>query len=135
MRHITNGLRSGAEESDDFQDIRMWRSLTVFTAQQFYQTYQRPLIVPMTLASPAYFTEIHSGLSAIAPLHHFCLTASLRTVQQRLQERGDGPDPCQRKAAICIPLLNDPMFAVHIDTERRTTIQIVDVILAHLRKS
>lgn len=36
VRRITDGARSTEEETDDFQDIRLWRSLTVITVQQLY---------------------------------------------------------------------------------------------------
>ncbi len=53
VRHITSGVRHNEEETDDFQDIALWRSLTVATAEQLYHQYGRILIVPMTLTNPA----------------------------------------------------------------------------------
>jgi len=133
VRHLTGGLRRGAEDTDDFQDIRIWPPLTVITAQQLYQSYAHPLIVPMTLANPAYLAPIRKGFSTIAPVYHFCLVASLETIQQRLQTRGEGPGSWTwRKAAQYVPQLTDPSYATHIDAERQAVPEIVDQILAHI---
>src|SRR5215208_1921527 len=63
VRHITTGLRHGAEDTDDFQDIRIWPALTIATAEQMYHSYARPLIVPMTLANAAVLEPIRNGFS------------------------------------------------------------------------
>lgn len=132
-RYVTHGLRSGAEDTDDFQDIRMWPPLTVATAQQLIQSYHRPLIVPMTLANPTYFDSIRIGFAAIAPVRHFCLIASLPTIQRRLHDRGDGPGSWTwRKAEQYVPRLSDPTYATHLDTERNDVNEVVDQILAQL---
>lgn len=118
VRIITEGVRDDPEETDDFQDIALWRSLTIETARQLRARYGRPLIVPMTLANRAYFDEIRDGFAALTPvLHHFCLVAPLATIQARLAARGARPGSWgQRKAAVCAPLLADDYFRVHIDT-------------------
>ena len=132
-RHLTAGLRDAAEETDDFQDIRMWPPLTVCAAQQLYQSYGRSLIVPMTLVRPAVLEPIRQGLSAIAPTYHFCLVASLGVIQQRLQARGAGPGSWPwRKAAQYVPQLQSPAYATHLDTERHSVAEVVGQILARL---
>jgi hypothetical protein len=132
-RYITSGLRHGAEDTDDFQDIRIWPALTVATAQQLYETYARPLIVPMTLAHPAVFHPIRDGFGAFAPVHHFCLVAPLATIQQRLQDRGEGPGSWTwRKAEQYVPRLADPCYTTHIDTQRHAVPAVVDQLLAHI---
>jgi cytidylate kinase len=134
-RYLTNGLRHDAEETDDFQDIRMWPPLTVSTAQQLYHCYGRSLIMPMTLVKPTVFEPIRQGLRAIAPTFHFCLIASLEIIQQRLQTRGDGPGSWTwRKAAQYVPQLQDPSYARHLDTERYSVAEIVDQILVQSRQ-
>jgi len=133
VRYLTTGLRRNGEDTDDFQDIRMWPPLTVITAQQLYQSYARPLIVPMTLVQPAVLEPIRQGFSSIAPVYHFCLVAPLATIQQRLQSRGDGPESwAWRKAAQYVPQLADPSYAIHLDTERHATPELIDQILAHI---
>ncbi len=89
-RKLTEGARAEEDETDDFQDIALWRALTVDTARHLFRRYQRPLVVPMTLSNPDYFGEIRGGLEQLGlPLFHFCLVAPLETVQQRLLARGD----------------------------------------------
>jgi len=132
-RYLTNGLRTGAEDTDDFQDIRMWPQLTIDTARQLVQCYGRPLIVPMTLANRSSFEHIRAGFAALAPVYHFCLVASLPTIQGRLQSRGDAPGSWPwRKAEQYGPRLNDPTFATHLDTEQHSVAEIVEQVLARL---
>ncbi|MEO7912287.1 MAG: AAA family ATPase [Roseiflexaceae bacterium] len=131
-RHLTSGLRHDAEETDDFQDIQIWPSLTVSTAHQLYHCYGRSLIIPMTLVKPTVLEPIRQGLSAIAPTFHFCLSASLEIIQQRLHTRGDGPGSwAWRKAAQYVPQLQAPSYARHLDTERHSVSEIVEQILVH----
>lgn len=132
-RHLTEGLRHGEENTDDFQDIALWRSLTVAAAQGLWRRYQRPMIVPMTLAQPTYLGEIRAGLAACAPTHHFCLVAPLATVQRRLAQRGEQPGSwAWRKAERCVPTLDHPRYAQHIPTDGREVPAVVEDILARL---
>ncbi len=119
VRLLTEGVRDGAEDTDDFQDIALWRSLTIETARGLRARYGRPLIVPMTLANRAYFDDVRAGFAALTPvLHHVCLVAPLPTIAVRLAARGAGPGSWpQRKAAACVPLLADEHFRIHIDTD------------------
>ncbi len=134
VRYLTEGLRAGAEDTDDFQDIRMWPPLTVATARELVHSYRRPLIVPMTLANPVYFDHIRAGFAAIAPVYHYCLVASLPTILRRLQARGDGLGSWTwRKAEQYVPRLNDPIFATHLDTEQHAVAEIVEQILGHIQ--
>ena len=134
VRAITEGVRRGPEDTDDFQDIALWRSLTVETARQLYQRYERPLIVPMTLANPAYLDEVRAGFARITPrLHHFCLVAPLETVQARLRARGDAEGSWAfRKAARYVPVLSDPRFREHIDTVGASPPEIAERIVDFL---
>ncbi|MGH2543796.1 MAG: AAA family ATPase [Ardenticatenaceae bacterium] len=134
VRHITRDVRYAAEETDDFQDIALWRSLTVAVAEHLYRQYRRTLIVPMTLTNPAYFHEIRSGFTCIGPpVYYFCLTASLTTIHRRLIERGDveGAWPW-RKAGQCVPALSGPPFEEYISTEGRSVEEVVADILCSL---
>src|SRR5262245_39754401 len=83
LRVFTQGIRSGDEDTDDFQDIALWRTLTVQTAAGLIGQYHRTLVVPMTLANPAYFRKIKNGFEHIDEVvHHFCLMASAETIHQ-----------------------------------------------------
>ncbi len=129
-RRVTEGVRYGAEDTDDYQDIALWRLLTVTTGQHLYRQYERPLIVPMTLVNCSYLAAIRSGFEAVAPVYHFCLTAPLPVVQQRLLDRGDGPGTWPwEKAAQCVPVLEDNHYQEHISTEDRTVGEIATSIL------
>ncbi len=130
VRAITEGIRSGPEDTDDYQDIALWRSLTVETARQLYRRYARPLIVPMTLANPAYLDEIRGGFARITPrLRHFCLVAPLETVHARLRERGEAEGSWAfGKAAQYVSVLGAPPFREHVDTVGRSPAEIAEHI-------
>ena len=131
VRRVTQEVRSGAETSDDFQDIALWRSLTITTAAGLVEKYGRDLVVPMTLVDTAYLEEIRTGLSEVpGPLHHFCLTAPLETVQHRLLQRGDLPGswPWQRTLSYH-SRLEDEHYRVHISTADRTPQAVAEHVL------
>ncbi len=132
VRRVTQRVRSGTEASDDFQDIALWRSLTVATAAGLVGKYGWNLVIPMTLVNPAYLDEIRTGLSEVSkPLHHFCLTAPLETVQQRLARRGDLPGswPWQRTLSYQTRF-EDDRYRVHVATEYRTPQAVAEYILS-----
>jgi chloramphenicol 3-O-phosphotransferase len=135
VRLITNGVRYPHENTEDFQDIAIWRTLTIATAEQLYAQYRRPLIVPMTLANVAYFREIKAGFEQIAtPVLHVCLVASLPTIQQRLLSRGDLEGGWSwRMAKRCVVALHGPEFEAYIDVEQLTIDQIAEHILDRMR--
>ena len=129
LRYLTNGRRAPHEATGDFQDIRMWPKLTVVTAEHLFRVFRRSLIVPMTLANPEYLKTIKNGLAAISPpLYHFCLVASLDTIQQRLQNREEDISWSWNKAQEYVPLFVDPHYSVHIATEGVAIDAIADQI-------
>ncbi len=89
----------------------------------------------MTIANRAYFDELCAGFAALTPaLHHVCLVAPLATIQARLAVRGDGPDAwSQHKAARCVPLLANPYFQTHIDTDGMPSALVAARIAALVR--
>src|SRR5207248_3034148 len=87
-----NKVLGSIDQPDDFQHYPMWRSLVVTTAKLLRQSYDRDLIMPMTIWHLPYFDEVIGGLRRIEPsFYHFCLTASVVTIQERLRRRGTGP--------------------------------------------
>lgn len=46
------------DQPDDFQDLAIWRTLTVTTATPLRATYGQTLVTPMTIWRPDYFAEI-----------------------------------------------------------------------------
>jgi AAA domain len=49
--------------SGDFQDLPLWRSLTLHAILEVRRLYDATLIIPMTLVNPVYLTEILGGLA------------------------------------------------------------------------
>lgn len=124
------------EPSGDFQDLPLWRRLTVATALGLLHDYRRPLIVPMTLVDPRYFSEIIGGLrSSGVEVHHFALLASAATLRRRLRWRWSRPS--SRRWALaqidrCSAALSAPELGQHIPTDGRTIGDIADEILQRL---
>jgi hypothetical protein len=119
---------------DDFQDLPIWRELTVRIVREAAAVSAAPLIVPMTLADPAIFEEVIGGLRASGvDLRHFTLTASPATLRRRLRRRLDWPASrrwAMARAEACAAALAGPAFAEHVDTEDRSVAEIATEILA-----
>ncbi len=121
------------ENPDDFQDLAMWRSLTMTTARELRATYGRTLIMPMTIARLDYFREIVGGLRATEPdLHHFTLTATPATLEARIRQSGEAIDWRLDHLLPCTVALAAPEFATHIATDGKTPDAVVDAIVARL---
>jgi|APSaa5957512622_1039677.scaffolds.fasta_scaffold15822_4 hypothetical protein len=131
LRKITQGYRLPHEDTDDFQDIDLWPSITIEVAERLISKYQRTLIIPMTLANEDYFLHIKNGLYNVASsLHHFCLTASVETIHQRLAQRGDVPGSWPFQQTIrCTEEHRKPIYAEKINSEDLSAAQIQDYIL------
>src|SRR4051812_44075405 len=103
------------------------RQSGVLMAERLYRQYRRILIVPMTLANRRYLDIIRQGLAAIAPpLYHFCLVASLDTIEQGWRNRDQNTSWPRGKARHYVPLFNDPAYAVHVNTEHRPVVVMSD---------
>lgn len=71
----------------DFQDMPLWRELTVQTLAGLHRDFPGTWIVPMTLVSPGYRKEIHGGVRALGhPLHHAILAVPEQTLRQRIDD-------------------------------------------------
>ena len=121
---------------NDFQDLPLWRELTVATLTELAQQCKRPIIVPMTLVNQQYFDEIvgtlrRSGLE----LHHFTLVASRTTLSRRIRGRWLLPQAkrwVREQMERCVAALESANFAVHIPTDNRSVREIVSEIKAQL---
>lgn len=123
------------DQQDDFQHYPLWRKLTVYAAGELREKYGRDLVIPMTIWREQYFREVTDGLRALGSnFHHFCLTASVATVHERLNTRGQQqPGSWSHQQALeAVPALESPLFAQHIRTEDKTPTEIVKIILATL---
>ncbi|WP_235947000.1 AAA family ATPase [Paenibacillus glycinis] len=123
------------ERTDDFQDIELWRILTVKVAGEVKKKYRKHLIVPMTLYKEENFAYIYNGFKELdEDLYHFCLIASEDTITDRLAERGDaiGGWSFQRTAE-CVEAFKKAMYQEHIITDHVTTNEVTDFILKRIR--
>ena len=122
----------------DFQDLPRWRRLTVLGARTV-AAFRSTAIIPMAFSEMAYLDEVRDGLSRTGrPVRHFCLTAPLEVVQQRLTSRGEKvADPrfawVHRRAVECVQAHRSDGFAVHVPTELRSSSAIAAEIAAQLR--
>ncbi|SFD56749.1 hypothetical protein SAMN05216378_0468 [Paenibacillus catalpae] len=88
---IPEEVRHSHEQTDDFQDIELWKIFTVTVAGEVKKKYQKHLIVPMTLYQEENFNYNYNGFKVLdKQLYHFCLIASEDTIHNRLIKRGDG---------------------------------------------
>lgn len=118
----------------DFQDLPLWRALTVKLLAEATTLCPSYLIVPMTLVVPAYFESIIGNLrSKGLPLAHFTLMASKEVLIERLAQRGDGPDAWPaRQAERCLTALQDQRFSHHLASENKTPGELVAEILKQI---
>ncbi len=104
----------------DFQDIPAWRQLTI-RGIRFTHTFRQYVIVPMAFSNLAYLDEIRDALTDRGHnIIHFCLTAPLDVIQQRLGERGadvnaPGNEWVFRRAAECCQAHTSDLFQIHVD--------------------
>ncbi|PAV29647.1 tunicamycin resistance protein [Virgibacillus profundi] len=115
----------------DFQDLQLWKELTVKVAKLLITKYKVNLIVPMTIRKPEYFSYIINGFKNIdKQTYHFCLTASKHTIYERLRKRGEEEGNwCYQQTEKCLQSFNEYDFGEYIDTENVSTTVIVDQIV------
>ena len=121
--------------ASDFQHLAAWRSLTVAGAR-VVGSVRSPVIIPMAFSESAYLQQVRSGLARSGrPVLHFCLTAPLEVIRERLAARGEAlHDPryawVHRRAAECWAAHRASDFAVHVRTEGRSPAAIAAEIAA-----
>ena len=88
LRNIINEeTRLEEERTDDFQDLELWRILTVKTAHELMNKYKKHLIVPMTIYKADHFEYILNGFKSFdQDVFHF---VSLRLETQSKRELKD----------------------------------------------
>lgn len=117
-------------ETGDFQDLQLWRDLTVEVARLLISKYNVNLIVPMTIRHPEYFNYIFNGFNSLdGDTYHFCLIASKETIYNRLRERGEEEGNwCFKQTDKCLKAYNEYNFGEYIDTENVSVDTIVDIV-------
>jgi adenylate kinase family enzyme len=131
LRHlIPDEIKKDDEQTDNFQDLEMWRSLTVSVAEQLLRTYGKNLIVPMTIYNKDYFECIFNGFKKIdEQSYHFCLTAKKETIHQRLLQRGETEGNwCFQQTDKCLAAFEGNFFEKFISTDDTNVTEIVEVI-------
>lgn len=114
------------EQTGDFQDMDLWRSLVVQVAQSLYSQYQRHLIVPMTLCDEQNFSFIRHGFEMIdRSTYHYCLRASRSVIHERLLARGEEQGNwCFRQTDRCLAAYESGDFGEYIDTDTLSAAEI-----------
>ncbi|MGW3043805.1 AAA family ATPase [Kitasatospora sp. NPDC001159] len=127
--------------TEEFELEPLWPPLTHCMIDQAARTYDRPIVVPMTIARHAVFDQIVQPLrDAGHDVRHFTLLAPAAAIRNRLRERGERPDkwgPLSwegNQVERCLEALSQPAFADHIDTEHRPATEIADEILTRTRR-
>jgi hypothetical protein len=99
---------------EDFQDLTTWRHGVHEVLDLVLRRHDGPVIAPMTLVDPRYFTEIIGRLRDDGhDVHHFALLAERSTVLRRLTERGLGRGLKRESFAVarlddCLKRLQEP---------------------------
>jgi deoxyadenosine/deoxycytidine kinase len=135
LRKIINEEeRFDHERTDDFQDIELWKILTVNIAKEIKVKYNKHLIIPMTIYKPQNYEYIRNGLQTIdASVHHFCLIASEDTLKKRVKQRGDVPGGWSyQQIGKCNHLFEDKRFEEHILTDLIETDEVVERIFKRI---
>jgi predicted kinase len=121
----------------DFQHLAAWRRLTVAAARTL-AALRSPVIIPMTFTEIAYLEEVRAGLARSGrPVRHFCLTAPLDVVRDRLARRGEPQgDPrwawVHRRAEECCAAHQSASFATHVSTDVRTPSDVAADLAARI---
>jgi hypothetical protein len=120
----------------DFQDLPIWRELTLRTLMAAAHGSRRVLVVPMSLANPDYFNEIVGGLRAEGiDVRHFTLMAPAATIRRRIWRRLSFP--ASKRWALShveagVAGLAAAEFATHIQTDDRAVSRVAEDILSRV---
>lgn len=117
----------------DYQDLALWRNLTVAFAPIRRAIGGRTLVIPMTIWRPEVFAAVVGGLRAREPdFHHFTLTATAATLEARIRRSAEAVDWRLAHLERGLAALAADIFATHIATDGRTPHAIAATIAALL---
>ncbi|WNB92618.1 AAA family ATPase [Bacillus sp. NEB1478] len=127
---IPDEVKQLESKTGDFQDLHLWKELTVKVAERLVAHYKVNLIVPMTIRNPEYLDYIKNGFQNIdKQTYHFCLTASKDTIYERLRNRGEEEGNwCFQQTEKCLKAFSEYNFEEYIDTENVSVAVIIDNI-------
>jgi hypothetical protein len=120
----------------DFQDLMLWRRATVRSIRALTRI-RRTVIVPMAFSNAAYLNEMVTPLRRCG-IHtgHFCLTAPIQVVLQRLQVREGhrGPSAWQlRRSEECCVAHQGSEFAEHVPAAERSAADLARYLAERIR--
>jgi hypothetical protein len=139
LKRLPKWIKLKGAESEDYQDIVLWRKTAVAGVRLFRLFASGPIIVPMAFSRRDYFDEIIAGIGSFdSELRVFCLKASLATIINRLAGRGtkiDGPGTewIARRVLECAEAHDDPHFGEPVDTDGLAAIEVAEEIIRRLR--
>lgn len=118
----------------DFQDLELWKELTVDVAKRLMTKYQINLIVPMTIRKLDFFEYIYNEFKKFDDqTHHFCLSASKETIYERLRQRGEEEGNwCFHQTEHCLVAYEKYDFGHYVNTENVLLKDIVQEIKGQL---
>jgi predicted kinase len=134
LRRLPRFIPLKGRTFEDFQDITLW------TALSLDKIGFKMVIIPMTFSNLDYLNQIRSALvdNGIT-VHHFCLTASVEVVRDRLARRGVNPLSAAGKwvyprAEYCCKIHATPEFREPIVTDDILPSDVADDILDRLHQ-
>jgi predicted kinase len=129
-RIVPEEIRQREEKTDNFQDLELWKVLTVKVAGLLKMTYGKHLIVPMTIIHKEYFSYMFNGFKELdEQTCHFCLIANQETLCERLRRRGEAEGNwCYRQIPTCVEAYQDTCFEEKIMTDGVPVEEIVDYV-------
>jgi hypothetical protein len=129
LRRLLGPLAAG----DDYQDLALWRSLTVGLAIRVHEEFNRDLVIPMTLWRHDYLLEVTGGLRRNGiPLLQFQLVASRAVLTQRIMSRPteDGSHEwCLAHLDAGLAMARNSDFGTTVDTSNRSLQDIVRQVI------
>ncbi|GLC89160.1 tunicamycin resistance protein [Lysinibacillus piscis] len=131
---VPEAIKKREATTGDFQDLALWKELTVDVAKRLIKNYHMHLIVPMTIRKIEYFHFIHDGFKCIdEQTYHFCLRANKETIYERLRLRGEEEGNwCFQQTDTCLKAYDTYDFGEYIDTENVTIDAVVHAIKGKL---
>lgn len=123
--------------SGDFQDLDLWKEVTVDMGRKLITKYKVNLIVPMTIRNLEYFHYIYNGFKSFdGQTFHFCLNASKETIYKRLRLRGEEEGNwCFQQTDKCLEAFEKYDFGEYVDTEGKSIDEIIQEIKEKLNLS
>lgn len=127
---LTTETMESAENTGDFQDLDLWKTLTIEVAKQLILKYKRHLIIPMTIHDKERFQYIYDGFKNLdQQTYHFCLLAKEETIHKRLIERGEEEGNwCFQQTKKCMEAYKGKVFKTYIVTDDVDVLEIVGKI-------